>query len=333
MLKNSGLDQLPEILPLSLHPEFFTELAMSKTAPNVLFVVKNWLIYRSEDGGETWTFSGRGAESVLYGSNQPTYFINEVATHPSEANVAYAGTIVGGATGGVFQSVDGGRTWTQLAGDNMPSSGLGHDAAPIVIDPLDPLRMYAGGVHSIFFRSSDGGASLGAPRSVAWGGPVYSLEPNTNLDGTFGCTGNPTCRTYYQFDLSSIPFGSTVQSATFELWGEYRGTSVSPDQQVPLAWFKVTSPWQENTITFNNSPTNEPTPFLGPLVPVTPPGCHVFGCIIGWDLTAAAQFWVNNPYKLRPSSSHLGPVLWESFTQAHGPVHPACSTSPNALFS
>ena len=157
VLKNTGLDQLPEILPLSLHPEFFTELAMGKTNPNVLFVVKNWLIYRSEDGAETWTFSGKGAESFVYGSNQATYFINEVVTHPTDAQVVYAGTIVGGATGGVFQSVDGGRTWTPLAGDTVPGSGLGNDAAPIVIDPLDPLRMYAGGVHSIFFRSTDAG--------------------------------------------------------------------------------------------------------------------------------------------------------------------------------
>ena len=39
----------------------------------------------------------------------------------------------------------------------MTGSGLGNDASPIVIDPVDPRHMYAGGVHSIFFRSTDSG--------------------------------------------------------------------------------------------------------------------------------------------------------------------------------
>ena len=156
-VKNLGLDQLPEILPLSIHPEFFTELAMEKSSPDILYLVKNWLIFKSQDGGETWAFSGNGTESFEYGTNNPTYFINEVVTHPIQSGTVYAGTIVGGATGGVFRSTDGGITWTQLAGDNIPGSGLGNDASPIVIDPIDPLRIYAGGVHSIFFRSIDGG--------------------------------------------------------------------------------------------------------------------------------------------------------------------------------
>lgn len=49
---NNGLDQLPNILPPAIHPEFFTELVIVPTSPNVLYTVKNWLIYKSSDGGE-----------------------------------------------------------------------------------------------------------------------------------------------------------------------------------------------------------------------------------------------------------------------------------------
>lgn len=178
--KNLGLDQLPEILPLSIHPEFFTELAMDRNTPDLLYVVKNWLIFRSHDGAETWSFSGNGTESFEYGTNSPTYFINEVVTHPIKSAEVYAGTIVDGATGGVFRSEDGGITWGQIAGDIIQGSGLGNDASPIIIDPVDPLRIYAGGVHSIFFRSIDGGFHWEQSNPVPMEGSAWPMDSAIN---------------------------------------------------------------------------------------------------------------------------------------------------------
>jgi hypothetical protein len=100
--KNKGLDQLPNILPPAIHPEFFTELALVPSSPNVLYTIKNWLIYKSIDGGENWIFSGTGTESVEYVTGTKTYFISDIIIHPTGTQTLYAGTIVGGATGAYF---------------------------------------------------------------------------------------------------------------------------------------------------------------------------------------------------------------------------------------
>ncbi len=89
-------------------------------------------IYRSEDGGESWTYVNR-----FY--NRPFYY-NHVWFDPNDDQTVYS------LTSSMRKSIDGGRTL-----ENMPRGGGGHCYHALWIDPHDSKRFWVG---------SDGGVNL-----------------------------------------------------------------------------------------------------------------------------------------------------------------------------
>ncbi|HEX9582394.1 MAG TPA: glycosyl hydrolase, partial [Gemmatimonadales bacterium] len=89
-------------------------------------------MYRSGDGGATWTHVGLA----------PTRQIGRVVVHPTDPNLVYVAAL-GDAWGpsaerGVYRSRDGGGTWEKiLYGDENTG------AIDIVFDPSNPLVLYA----------------------------------------------------------------------------------------------------------------------------------------------------------------------------------------------
>ncbi|MBL7147321.1 MAG: DNRLRE domain-containing protein [Nanoarchaeota archaeon] len=73
---------------------------------------------------------------------------------------------------------------------------------------------------------------------------VYSYHSGSN----YGMT-----RSYIQFPLSSIPNGVDIESATLSTYG-YRSWQY-PSSTLPIKVCRVTSSWNENTITWNNQPS------------------------------------------------------------------------------
>ncbi len=117
-------------------------------------------IYRSTDDGATWKNMG------LKNSEH----ISKIIIHPDNSNVIWV-AVQGplwnkGGERGVFKTKDGGETWTRVLGDE---EWIG--ATDLVIDPRDPMRLYAatwqrhrtvasymgGGPGSGLHRSIDGG--------------------------------------------------------------------------------------------------------------------------------------------------------------------------------
>lgn len=116
-------------------------------------------VYVTFDGGRTWNKS-------LYLSAASG--ASDVAMDPKSPNVVYAGMwhfrrvpwtfTSGGADGGLFKSIDGGRTWKKLTGNGLPSGYTGRIG--LAISPSRPNRVFAlieakGG---ILWRSDDAGA-------------------------------------------------------------------------------------------------------------------------------------------------------------------------------
>jgi hypothetical protein len=70
-----------------------------------------------------------------------------------------------------------------------------------------------------------------------------------------------TTRTLLDFDLSSIPDGTVINSATLYLFGNPNttiGPNIAPND---LGIYRITSNWQQNTVTWSNQPSFDYTTF------------------------------------------------------------------------
>lgn len=158
---NNGLDILT-----------IASIAVDPSNPNTMYATGGSSVYKSVDGGETWTditaeinFSGvfAGATSIL--------------VDPTNTQTVYVGIY----QGGLWKSTDRGVSWSQA---------LGEDIYTVAFDPTNSDVLYAGtGAGSMVNKSVDGGATwtsanpsqlgscdgVGAVRSIA-------IDPhNTNV--------------------------------------------------------------------------------------------------------------------------------------------------------
>src|SRR5688572_6089564 len=89
-------------------------------------------------------------------SGQHPHEVTVVVVDPQTTTTLYAGTHTdesgsGITDGGVFKSTDSGRNWTAV------NSGLGEiHIRALVIDPIDPLTIYAGTRDNGVFKTADG---------------------------------------------------------------------------------------------------------------------------------------------------------------------------------
>ncbi|HEY5648143.1 MAG TPA: FG-GAP-like repeat-containing protein, partial [Nitrospiria bacterium] len=97
-------------------------------------------IYKSTDGGASWTFSGKGLRNG---------FITELLFHPEKPRTVFAGTW----GGGIFISRNGGRSW------KPSNAGLTHTAVNgFQFHPSDSNTLFLSTTIR-FFKSIDGGRS------------------------------------------------------------------------------------------------------------------------------------------------------------------------------
>jgi hypothetical protein len=138
-----------------------------------------WGLYKSTDGGVTWTFLHNGsalatqcdtvAEATAAGSPCSLRGVRRVALDPSDANIVYAGSY----GRGVWRSPDGGATWVEIKPSlNAADSSMRPEIAVTSL-PSGDTRMYvyegaAGSPTSRLFRSD----------SVAVGVPVFANLSN-----------------------------------------------------------------------------------------------------------------------------------------------------------
>ena len=119
-------------------------------------------IYRSVDGGDSWTHLGLGE----------THFVGEIAVHPEDEDIAWVAALghafgnEGNEERGVFKTTDGGETWEKVLYHNEHTG-----AVDITVDPNNPRVLYAslweayrnpwkmssGGEGSGLYKSTDGG--------------------------------------------------------------------------------------------------------------------------------------------------------------------------------
>jgi hypothetical protein len=141
-----------------------------------------WGLYKSTDGGRSWSFVHNGSANVSQCTGDATEFTNgtacsprgtrRVAIDPSDSNIIYASSF----GRGVWRSSDAGTTWTQI---KTPLNTIATDRAEFAITKLanGKTRMYigegaSGAPAASFFRSDD----------VATGTPVFqNLTSYSNI--------------------------------------------------------------------------------------------------------------------------------------------------------
>jgi len=183
-------------------------------------------VYKSVNGGSSWAVTGTGAG--LDGNA-----ILSMAISPENSNVVYAATapIPGSTTHGVFVTVDGGGTWANITGENLP------DRFPMemTVDPTDEsvaYITYSGFGAGHVFRTTDYGAtwtdrSAGLPDVPTNALVVDPLFPDFiyvgNDLGVFASTdGGQSWHSYQEglpsavmvFDLTIAPANRKLRVAT-----------------------------------------------------------------------------------------------------------------------
>jgi photosystem II stability/assembly factor-like uncharacterized protein len=130
------------------------------------------------------------AQSLYWTSDGPLGggTVRALAINPTTPTTLYAGTDGGCPTacgGGVFQSTDGGGSWSAV------NTGLtSKNVLALAINPTTPTTLYAGTYSGGVFQSTDGGGSWSAV-NTGLNTQVYALAinpttPTTLYAGTFG---------------------------------------------------------------------------------------------------------------------------------------------------
>ena len=134
---------------------------------------------------------------------------------------------------------------------------------------------------------------------------VDSWYPTQNFGDLtwFRSIGLPYGEALLRFDLSTIPFGSTIVSAQIELWAEFRAGTIS--------FAPVSSTWDESTVTWNTKP--------GTTLPVVthPMDTCSFGCIQSFEITDIVSYAIAHPqsdfgFKITANSGSVGWLMGSS---------------------
>jgi photosystem II stability/assembly factor-like uncharacterized protein len=175
--------------------QWCNDLVRSATAPNTVFAgFYGNGIYKSVDDGVNWTQLTGGLP--LGGFQRIT-----LAISTSNPNVVYASFInPSGALFGMYKTIDGGTTWSLLAGTPNYVCNQGWYDTALAVSPTDPNTVYAAGVFPYcaggqggIIKSANGGASwtniTQAPDGTQVHPDQHALE--FSADGTLfvGCDG------------------------------------------------------------------------------------------------------------------------------------------------
>jgi hypothetical protein len=134
---------------------------------------------------------------------------------------------------------------------------------------------------SIVLQPGPEGKDAGVTSSFGWSGDNFGSS-----DMFIGIGLISTSAAFIEFDLSTLPEGAVINSATITLWAKYI------DGQI---YFKpVISAWDEMSITWDNQPGTLLPEISYPISRGEPDGPCYMGCAWEFDITSIVQYWIDN---------------------------------------
>ncbi|HEX7333951.1 MAG TPA: SBBP repeat-containing protein [Pyrinomonadaceae bacterium] len=152
-------------------------IAVAPSAPNTIYAGTSDGIYRSTDGGTTWT------KTPSAGLSSAT-FASALAVDPTNSSVLYVSIF-----SGLSKSTDGGNNWTPINTQPLSFSSV----STIVFDPVTPSTMYVGAGNGVF-KSTNSGANWIAQNNFSVPGTpgirALAIDPTSPLTIYAGTSGN-----------------------------------------------------------------------------------------------------------------------------------------------
>lgn len=134
-------------------------LAIDPLTPTILYAgTKGSGVFKSTDGGMSWTAINSGLPSLVHGS--AIIEVSHLAIDPRTPTILYA------TTGpGIFKSTQGGTSWTAV-NDGLPQ----YEIDALALDPQTSTTLYVAIYSQGVFKSADGGTTWTASNN---GLPLY----------------------------------------------------------------------------------------------------------------------------------------------------------------
>jgi photosystem II stability/assembly factor-like uncharacterized protein len=197
-------------------------------------------VFKSADGGLTWTQLGNGL---------PSRDCTRVVINPANPDVLYAGIgfVFGAPENGVYRSMDAGATWTRLAG-GLPTANLGR--VSLAIAPSNPARLYA-----LFARACDpwggNGGTLGIYRTDN-AGDTWVQTAAVSFQATYGWYLNVAA--VHPTDPDTAFFGGLSFQKTINAGASYSSASPPHPDNHAIAFDAAGNLLVGNDGGFNRSP-------------------------------------------------------------------------------
>lgn len=264
-----------------------------------------WGLYKSTDGGATWTYIHNGA-ATLAGCSVSTDATNttpcsprgvrRVVIDPSDPNTVYAGSYARG----IWRSSDGGATWTQIKTSLNSADTVTRPEFAVNKTPDGNTRMYVnegndGANAAAFFRADN----------VSTGVPTFTqLSSNNPADPGYGAYNLCTSQCWYDnYVASPAGYPDLVYAIGSYSYGETgrisNGRAVVLSTDGGMTWTDMT---------------------MDATDPVHPNGLHPDQHFLVMNPSNPYQFWESSDGGIMMSSGSFADISASCSSRPLGPV-------------